>query len=64
MTTTDVLYGFVFWLAECPNRVYEIGKANPKGHIHTALAMFCKENGLPELSDNWQEKIKKPEHYF
>ena len=63
-TITDVLYGFVFWLAECPSRTYEIGKAVPHGHIHMALARFCKENNLPELSDNWQAKTKKPSHIF
>lgn len=64
MNPTDVLYGFVFWLSECPNRVFEIGAANPQGHIHEALAKFCEENNLPPLTDNWQEKTKKPSHYF
>lgn len=63
-TVTDFLYGFVFWLAECPNRVYRIGQADnrPNAHIHTALAKFCEENDLPQLSDKWQEKTKKPSH--
>lgn len=64
MNETDILYGFIDWLSTCPNRVYEIGGANPQGHIHTALAVFCKENNLPELSDDWQDKIKKPDHFF
>lgn len=64
MTETEALYGFVFWLAECPNKVYEIGKAKQHGDIHIALAKFCKENGLPELGDGWQAEIKKPSHYF
>lgn len=62
LSTTDVLYGFVQWLSECPNRLYEIGQANPQGHIHKALAVFCEENKLPQLSDNWQDKTKKPSH--
>jgi len=59
---TDILYGFVFWLSECPNRVYEIGRAVLQGHIHKELAKFCKENDLPPLSDDWQEKTKKPDY--
>ncbi len=61
---TDYIYGFIFWLSECPNRVFEIGQAKQHGDIHKALAMYCEENELPQLSDDWQDKIKKPDHFF
>lgn len=61
---TDYIYGFIFWLSESPNRVYKIGGAESQTHHHTALARFCEENNLPQLSDDWQDKVKKPDHFF
>ena len=64
VNVTDYIYGFIFWLSESPNRVYKIGGAETQAHHHTALAKFCEENNLPQLSDDWQDKIKKPDHFF
>ena len=61
---TDYIYGFMTWLSESPNRVYRIGGAETQTHHHTALAIYCKENNLPDLSDGWLDKIKLPPHNF
>jgi len=61
-TSTELLYGFVDWLADDGNRVYQIGGAARHGKIHLALAMYCEANNLPRLRGSWLDIVKKPKH--
>ena len=59
MNPSEAIYGFVAWLSS-QKEITQIGSTCDCAPLVEKIALFCKINNLPEVSEDWPDNLIHP----